>query len=79
MRVRENSISALALALLLPVPALAQETGDMPPPAPTEEPAGTSGHDVYTPEDFARFAPKTALDMTWNSAAMSISNSGLAG
>jgi len=63
VRVRENSISALALALLLPVPALAQETGDMPPPAPTEEPAGTSGHDVYTPEDFARFAPKTALDM----------------
>jgi hypothetical protein len=42
-------------------PAVAQEapTGDAPPPAAT----GTGGAKTYTPADFARFAPRTALDM----------------
>ncbi len=54
-------------------------TGDMPPPMPTDMPvtdeqlnpaqdpetrtAPPSGAQVYTPEDFARFAPRSALDM----------------
>src|SRR4051812_8379043 len=54
-------------------------TGDMPPPMPTDMPitdeqldaalppsertAAASGAQVYTPEDFARFAPRSALDM----------------
>src|SRR6188768_4414739 len=54
-------------------------TGDMPPPMPTDMPisdepvdaerdpeartASLSGAQVYTPADFARFAPRSALDM----------------
>ena len=54
-------------------------TGDMPPPMPTDMPitdeqldaslppaertAAPSGAQVYTPADFARFAPRSALDM----------------
>jgi hypothetical protein len=54
-------------------------TGDMPPPIPTDMPitdaqldaalppaertAAPSGAEVYTPADFARFAPRSALDM----------------
>jgi hypothetical protein len=54
-------------------------TGDMPPPMPTDMPiteeqvdaalppaeatAAPSGAQIYTPEDFARFAPRSALDM----------------
>ena len=53
---------AAALLAGAAVPALAQETGDAPPPdapaAPTVEGART-----YLPADFARFAPRTALDM----------------
>jgi hypothetical protein len=52
--------SASTLALLLAAPALAQETGDMPPPEPV---ATANGKQVYTPADFARFAPRSALDM----------------
>ena len=44
------------------VPAGAQETGDAPPPAPAL-PATVEGAKSYTPADFARFAPNTALDM----------------
>jgi outer membrane receptor for ferrienterochelin and colicins len=51
-----------AASALLPTPALAQETGDAPPPVPTL-PAIAEGAKSYTPSDFARFAPKTALDM----------------
>jgi hypothetical protein len=51
----------LALAVL-PRPALAQETGDLPPPVATELPSN-GDREVYTPADFARFAPKNALDM----------------
>ena len=43
-------------------PARAQETGDAPPPVPTL-PANVEGPKTYTPADFARFAPRTALDM----------------
>ncbi|WP_431849096.1 TonB-dependent receptor plug domain-containing protein [Allosphingosinicella sp.] len=42
--------------------AHAQETGDAPPPTPTQ-PASVEGSRSYTPADFARFAPRTALDM----------------
>jgi hypothetical protein len=39
-------------------------SGDMPPPQGSEVPApAASGKRVYTPADFARFAPKTAYDM----------------
>lgn len=52
-------------ALISGAPAFAQEqveTGDSPPPSPTEVP-GAQGGAIYTPEDFARFAPRNALDM----------------
>jgi outer membrane receptor for ferrienterochelin and colicins len=62
------SVAALAAALAWSVPAAAQdepETGDAPPPeappAPTVE-----GPRTYTPADFTRFAPKSALDMLRN-------------
>lgn len=42
--------------------AQAQDTGDAPAPIPTL-PAAVNGAKSYTPADFARFAPKTALDM----------------
>ncbi len=53
--------SSLAiLALLSVAPAAAQEvTGDAPPAIPV--PVG--GAERYTPADFTRFAPRTALDM----------------
>lgn len=54
-------LASAALAVIAS-PALAQETGDAPPPAPTL-PAVVEGGKSYTPADFARFAPKTALDM----------------
>src|SRR5688572_26599334 len=54
-------------------------TGDVPPPMPTDMPitdeqvdaalpraeatATPSGAQVYSPEDFTRFAPRSALDM----------------
>src|SRR5688572_10204062 len=43
-------------------PAGAPATGDAPPPIATE-PAAVTGARSYTPADFARFAPRTALDM----------------
>lgn len=55
------SVSLPAL-LALSAPAVAQETGDMPPPAATDIP-DDGEREVYTPADFARFAPKNALDM----------------
>ena len=59
-------VSALALGVALnSTAAWAQETGDAPPPVPSEVAPTTSepGKQVYTPADFARFAPKTAFDM----------------
>lgn len=56
----------LVISLLAGVsaPALAQdaETGDAPPPV-APDPATVEGARTYTPSDFARFAPKNALDM----------------
>ena len=55
------SLAALA------APAHAQdaepETGDAPAPVATPVVTPDGGKQVYTPADFARFAPKTALDM----------------
>ena len=61
--------SLIAVAAALSTPVLAQETaaptGDTPPPAPAEiAPTATStARQVYTPADFARYAPKNAYDM----------------
>lgn len=47
-------------------PAFAQEAADpavAPPPTPTEVPTESASKRVFTPEDFARYAPKTAYDM----------------
>lgn len=57
--------SASALALVaLPAPGAAQETGDMPLPEAEEgEEPQSRGLEVYTPADFARFAPRNVLDM----------------
>ncbi len=63
--VRSISIMACAsvFAMVSHAPAWAQdakpETGDAPAPAASS----VGGKRVYTPADFARFAPKTALDM----------------
>src|SRR5205085_8043290 len=46
-------------------------TGDAPPPAATD-PAAVQGRRVYTPADFARFAPRNALDMLNNVPGFSI-------
>jgi hypothetical protein len=64
------TISAVSRALLVSLlagtslPAFAQEaeTGDAPAPV-APSPATVEGARTYTPEDFARFAPKNALDM----------------
>jgi hypothetical protein len=61
-----NSTAAISFAALVMVatPAAAQDvpTGDAPPPeAPA--PATIAGRQTYTPADFVRFSPKTALDM----------------
>lgn len=61
MRGLRTTTAALALLAAMPKPLLAQETGDMPAPEPVEN--GTEGREVYAPADFARFAPKNALDM----------------
>ncbi len=54
-----------ALALCASAPALAQE--DEATPAPAVDASGgaskTGASEVYTAEDFARFAPRSALDM----------------
>lgn len=57
-------LSGAALCALMcgSAAAAAQETGDAPPPEPTL-PAAVAGAQSYTPADFARFAPRTAIDM----------------
>ena len=55
-------IVALLASAAIPDIVAAQETGDAPPPAPTL-PASVEGSKSYTPADFTRFAPRTALDM----------------
>lgn len=60
---RGLSLAAWALgALTVPSLTHAQDTGDMPPPVPSDMPAPPGG-ERYTPADFARFAPKNALDI----------------
>lgn len=60
--------SIAAIALMSATPAIAQdanETGDAPPPdAETVQMPGEAGaRQIYTPEDFARYAPQNAFDM----------------
>ena len=55
-------MASAAVPLAAPVLAQEMETGDAPPPVPVVE-AGTEGAKIYTPADFARFAPRSALDM----------------
>ena len=58
----QASALALGVALYSPI-AWAQETGDAPAPVASETAAPGGRKQVYTPADFARFAPKTAFDM----------------
>jgi outer membrane receptor for ferrienterochelin and colicins len=66
---------ALLLALIGSAsPAFAQDAPaptDAPPPVATE-PAAPQGARVYTPADFARFSPRSALDMLNNVPGFSI-------
>lgn len=73
------SLAAIAAALSA-LPALAQEaapTGDTPPPAPTESAASanSAARQVFTPADFARYAPKNANDMLAQVPGFSIRDS----
>jgi len=64
-------LGCCALALGVAAPALAQDTGDAAPPTPAVVPppadgtpaAATEQKIVYTPLDFAQYAPRSALDM----------------
>jgi hypothetical protein len=59
---RRATLLGFASVMALGTPAIAQEapaTGDAP--APVSAPAGNKR--VFTPADFTRFAPRTALDM----------------
>ena len=58
----QASALALGVALYSPI-AAAQETGDAAAPAASEAAAPGARKLIYTPSDFARFAPKTAYDM----------------
>jgi hypothetical protein len=65
---KSATLAALLAGVAFAPPALAQtpESGDAPPPKPSEVPASgdaTAGRQLYTPADFARYAPKTAADM----------------
>jgi outer membrane receptor for ferrienterochelin and colicins len=63
-----GQVSRLVLALAglgAAIPVSAQETGDAPPPEPTL-PAAVEGSKTFLPADFARFAPRNALDMLRN-------------
>ena len=55
---RHLLLSSVAIA----TPAMAQDSGDAPPPV-AASPATPEGAQSFTPADFARFSPKTALDM----------------
>ncbi|MFA9200483.1 MAG: TonB-dependent receptor plug domain-containing protein [Cypionkella sp.] len=73
---RKTAALSLLATTALAAPAWAQDapaTGDAPPPAPVEATpadatpaeaaAAPEGRQVYTPADFARYAPKNAQDM----------------
>jgi hypothetical protein len=71
---------ATVAAALSAMPALAQEaapSGDTPPPASTGIAAGASSaaRQVFTPADFARYAPKNAYDMLAQVPGFSIRDS----
>jgi hypothetical protein len=58
-----STAPALAQADISPTdPPPEESNGDQPPPVATEAPTVQGGR-TYTPEDFARFAPRNALDM----------------
>ncbi|MDP9414136.1 MAG: TonB-dependent receptor plug domain-containing protein [Pseudomonadota bacterium] len=58
-----NRALALSAAFVVPAaPLLAQDSGNAPPPQPTL-PNTSAGPRIYTPADFARFAPRNAADM----------------
>lgn len=63
-RGRTIGASALALALAIATPVVAQDAAsvDAASTQVVQEPAPLAGR-TFTPADFARFAPKTALDM----------------
>lgn len=62
------------VALAVASPAIAQEeSGDAPPPV-AAAPATVDGRQVFTPADFVRFAPKTALDMLNNVPGFTINS-----
>lgn len=71
-----KSSTAIVALLAVPVPGWAQDSGDNPPPIPVEEPATqdpivdaevpaeeAARAQVFQAADFARFAPRSALDM----------------
>jgi outer membrane receptor for ferrienterochelin and colicins len=65
MLVRRRSWLLSGAALIMPAPAFAQTTGPSDSavaPPPVAKPVSPEKR-VYTPADFARFAPKTAYDM----------------
>ena len=65
MLVLRNSWLLAGAALIVPAPLLAQAAGPSDPvvaPPPVAKPVSPQKR-VYTPADFARFAPKTAYDM----------------
>lgn len=60
-----SALPAWAQDAAPPAPAQSGETGDAPPPD-AAPPATAEGRQSYTAADFARFSPKTALDMLNN-------------
>jgi len=56
------------------VPDAIAPTGDAPPPVATQS-AAVQGARTYTPADFARFAPRSALDMLNNVPGFAIDES----
>jgi len=65
-----SSAAGPAFAQSAPAPATPPATGDAPPPAATT----VQGTRSYTPADFARFAPRNALDMLNNVPGFAIDN-----
>jgi len=61
---RRRLAALLVGTFVFAAPALAQDapTGDAPPPE-AAPPASVDGRQTFTAADFARFSPKTALDM----------------
>src|SRR4051812_45727530 len=60
-----RSCLLVGIASMAPMPAIAQATGSTDPAAgqPAQPDAVAPAKRIYTPADFARFAPKTAFDM----------------